>query len=102
MVCCIRVRQHYLGTHKIKVFTNNVCLKYFDTQPKVSTKQLRWHMVGANSILKLHFAYLKQYKLKFNDSFQHLQYMVSIVQNMLGRFFYKKISLQILFILLKF
>jgi hypothetical protein len=29
--------------HKTKVFTNNVTLKYFETQPRTSTKQLRWH-----------------------------------------------------------
>jgi hypothetical protein len=29
--------------HKTKVFTNNVILKYFETQPRTSTKQLRWH-----------------------------------------------------------
>jgi len=26
-----------------KVFTNNIFLKYFETQPRASTKQLRWH-----------------------------------------------------------
>jgi hypothetical protein len=35
--------QHFLGTHKTKVFTDNVSLKYFEIQLKVSTKQLRWH-----------------------------------------------------------
>jgi len=29
--------------HKIKVLTINVSLKYFEMQPRASTKQLRWH-----------------------------------------------------------
>jgi hypothetical protein len=35
--------QHYLGTHKTKVYMDNVSLRYFETQLRVSTKQLRWH-----------------------------------------------------------
>ena len=35
--------QHYLRLHKTKVYTNNVSLKYFETQAQVSAKQLRWH-----------------------------------------------------------
>jgi hypothetical protein len=38
-------------------------------------------LVGTDS------TYLKQYKLKFNPSFQHLKYVVSIVQNNFSRLF---------------
>jgi hypothetical protein len=44
-------------------------------------------MVDADSIVELLSAYLKQYKFTFNYSFQHLQSMVSIIQNTFGRFF---------------
>ncbi len=43
IISCLKMWQHFLGTHKTKVFTDNVSLKYFETQLKVSTKQLRWH-----------------------------------------------------------
>lgn len=38
IVCCLKMWQHYLGTHKTKIFTNNVSLKYFKILLKVSTK----------------------------------------------------------------
>jgi hypothetical protein len=43
VVHCLKTWQHYLGPHKTKVFTNNVSLKYFETQAKVTPKQLRWY-----------------------------------------------------------
>jgi hypothetical protein len=43
IVCCLKTWQRYLGTHKTKVFMDNVSLKYFETQPKALTKQLKWH-----------------------------------------------------------
>ncbi len=42
-MCCLKTWQHYLWTHKTKVFMDNVSLKCFETQPKASTKQLKWH-----------------------------------------------------------
>jgi hypothetical protein len=42
-VNCLKAWQHYLDSHKTKVFTNNVSLKYFETQPKATIKQLHWH-----------------------------------------------------------
>jgi hypothetical protein len=39
------------------------------------------------SILKCFSTCLKQYKLNFNHSFQHLQFVISIVQNNFGRLF---------------
>jgi hypothetical protein len=40
---CMKAWQHYLGTHKTKVFTNNISLWYFETHSKALAKQLRWH-----------------------------------------------------------
>ncbi len=38
IICCPIMWQHYLGTQKIKVFTNNVVLNFFEIQPRASTK----------------------------------------------------------------
>ena len=35
--------RHYLGSHKAKVYMDNVSLKYFEIQAQVSAKSLRWH-----------------------------------------------------------
>ena len=43
VVHCLKTWQHYLGLHKTKVYTDNVSLKYFETQAQMSAKQLRWH-----------------------------------------------------------
>ena len=43
VVHCLKTWYYYLGLHKTKVYTDNVSLKYFETQAQVSTKQLRWH-----------------------------------------------------------
>ena len=43
VVHCLKTWQYYLGLHKTKVYTDNVFLKYFETQAQVSAKQLRWH-----------------------------------------------------------
>ncbi len=40
---CLKAWQHYLGFHKTKVFTNNVSLRYFETQPRAMAKELHWH-----------------------------------------------------------
>lgn len=40
---CLKVWQHYLGTHKTKVFTDNVSLWHFETGLKALVEQLRWH-----------------------------------------------------------
>jgi hypothetical protein len=40
-----------------------------------------------DSILKLFSTYFKQFKLNFNHSFQHFQFVISIVQNNYGRLF---------------
>jgi hypothetical protein len=33
---------HYIGSKDVVVWTDNVTLKYFTTQPKLSSKQVRW------------------------------------------------------------
>jgi uncharacterized membrane protein YeiH len=43
VVCCLKAWHHYLGTHKTKVYIDNVSLRYFETQLRVSTKQLKLH-----------------------------------------------------------
>jgi hypothetical protein len=30
IVCCLKTWQHYLGMHKVKVFTDNISLQYFE------------------------------------------------------------------------
>jgi hypothetical protein len=42
-MCCLKAWQHYLGTHKTKVYTDDIFLQYFEMQPRASTKQLKWH-----------------------------------------------------------
>jgi len=53
MVSCFKCWQHYLGSHKTKVFTNNVSLRYFKMQPKATGKQLRWHDILVLMDIKL-------------------------------------------------
>ncbi len=33
---------HYIGSKDVVVWTDNVTLKYFTIQPKLSSKQVRW------------------------------------------------------------
>jgi hypothetical protein len=49
----LKAWHHYLGSHKTKVFTDNISLRYFETQPRVTTKQLRWHDTLALMDIKL-------------------------------------------------
>ncbi len=43
IVSCLKMWQCFLEMLKTKVFINNISLKYFKTQLRSSTKQLRWH-----------------------------------------------------------
>ena len=43
IVHCLKTWKYYLGLHKTKVYTDNVSLKYFETQAQVSAKKFRWH-----------------------------------------------------------
>jgi hypothetical protein len=39
---CLKTWGHYIGSKDLVVWTDNVTLKYFVTQPKLSSKQVRW------------------------------------------------------------
>ena len=43
VVHCLKRWRHYLGSHKAKVYTKNVSLKYFKIQAQVSAKSSWWH-----------------------------------------------------------
>ena len=49
---CLRTWQQYLGSYKAKVYTDNVSLKYFETQSQMSTKSLRWD--DSLALMKMH------------------------------------------------
>jgi hypothetical protein len=53
LINCLKAWQHYLGFHKTKVFTDNVSLRYFETQPKAMAKELHWHDTLALMDMKL-------------------------------------------------
>ena len=42
VVHCLKLWQHYLGLEYTKVYTDNVSVRYFETQPKITPKQWRW------------------------------------------------------------
>ncbi len=42
IIHCLKTWGHYIGSKDVVVWTNNVTLKYFSTQPKLSSKQVRW------------------------------------------------------------
>ena len=42
VVHCLKLWQHYLGLEYTKVYTDNVSVRYFKTQPKITPKQWRW------------------------------------------------------------
>jgi hypothetical protein len=42
VIHCFKTWGHYIGSKDVVVWTNNVTLKYFATQPKLSSKQVRW------------------------------------------------------------
>ena len=42
IIHCLKLWQHYLGLEYTKVYTNNVSVRYFKTQPKITPKQWRW------------------------------------------------------------
>jgi hypothetical protein len=39
---CLKTWGHYIGAKDVVVWTNNVTLKYFANQPKLSSKQVKW------------------------------------------------------------
>jgi hypothetical protein len=42
IIPCLKTWGHYIGSKDVVVWTDNVTLKYFATQPKLSLKQVRW------------------------------------------------------------
>ncbi len=42
VIHCLKTWGHYIGSKDVVVWTDNVTLKYFVTQPKLSSKQMRW------------------------------------------------------------
>ena len=42
VVHCLKLWQHYLGLEYTKVYTDNVSMRYLETQPKITPKQWRW------------------------------------------------------------
>jgi hypothetical protein len=42
VIHCFKTWGHYIGSKDVVVWTNNVTLKYFATQPKLSSKQIKW------------------------------------------------------------
>lgn len=48
IVHCLKVWRHYLGRIEMKVFTDNISLKYFETKTQATPKELRWYDVLAS------------------------------------------------------
>jgi hypothetical protein len=42
VIHCLKTWGHYIGSKDVVVWTDNVTLKYFATEPKLSSKQVRW------------------------------------------------------------
>jgi len=42
VIHCLKTWGHYIASKDVVVWTDNVTLKYFATQPKLSSKQVRW------------------------------------------------------------
>jgi hypothetical protein len=42
VIHCLKTWGHYIGSKDVVVWTDNVTLKYFAIQPKLSLKQVRW------------------------------------------------------------
>ncbi len=42
MIHCLKTWGHYIGSKDMVVWIDDVTLKYFATQPKLSLKQVRW------------------------------------------------------------
>jgi hypothetical protein len=42
VIHCLKTWGHYIGSKDVVVWTDNMTLKYFAIQPKLSSKQVRW------------------------------------------------------------
>jgi hypothetical protein len=47
VIHCFKTWGHYIGSKDVVVWTDNVTLRYFATQPKLSSKQVRWQDILA-------------------------------------------------------
>jgi hypothetical protein len=47
VIHCLKTWGHYIGSKDVVVWTDNVTLKYFATQPKLSSKQVKWQDILA-------------------------------------------------------
>jgi len=47
VIHCLKTWGHYIGSKDVVVWTDNVTLKYFAIQPKLSSKQVRWQNILA-------------------------------------------------------
>ena len=45
IVHCLRMWRHYLLGSKFVVKTDNVATSYFQSQKKITPKQVRWHEI---------------------------------------------------------
>jgi hypothetical protein len=62
---CLKPWDHYIGLKGVVVWIDNVTLKYFAIQPKLSSKQVKWqntldllnldiwHKPGKNNVMKM-------------------------------------------------
>ncbi len=69
MIHCFKIWGHYIGSKDLVVWIDNVTLKYFATQPKLSSKQVRWQDTLA----------------LFNVDIQHKPEEENVVPNALSR-----------------
>ena len=53
IVHCLKTWRYFLGSHKAKVYTDNVSLKYFEIQMQVSHKSWGWH--NSLALMKVDF-----------------------------------------------
>jgi hypothetical protein len=75
VIHCLKIWGHYIGSKDVVVWSNNVTLKYFATQPKLSSKQVRW-----------------QYTLDlFNVDIRHKPRKENVVPNALSRKHQRKV-----------
>ncbi len=42
VIHCLETWGHDIGSRDVVVWTNNITLKYFDIQPKLLSKEVRW------------------------------------------------------------
>ncbi len=69
MIHCLKTWSHYIGSKDVVVWIDNVTLKYFTIQPKLSSKQVRWQDTST----------------LFNMNIQHTPRKDNVVPNVLSR-----------------